>query len=316
MRWLILGLIAALAWSDAHAQSAPAPRRVLEVGPGRALKAPSAAAAVAKKGDHVKIDPGEYQDCAVWRADDLLLEGVGGTPHVKDVTCEDQAIWLIRSNRVTVKNVQFSRAHARPNNGAGIKLTGVSLTVIDSKFHGNENGILAGPNEKSAIRISNSEFIGNGKCEPDCAHGIYIGHVERLVLTGSTFKDQRTAHHVKSRALISEIVNNRIEDGVNGTASYSIELPNGGTAVIRGNYLQKGPESPNRMGMIVIGAEGATNPSRGILITQNSFLSSMANLDSFVWNRAPPTYANVVLEGNRWLGDAGNKLKGPGQVRP
>jgi hypothetical protein len=86
--------------------------------------------------------------------------------------------------------------------------------------------------------------------------------------------------------------------------------------VIRGNYLQKGPESPNRMGMIVIGAEGATNPSRGIFIAQNSFLNSRAQLDSFVWNRAPPTYATVVLEGNRWLGDAGNKLKGPGQVRP
>jgi hypothetical protein len=222
MRRLVLGLLTLLACSDAYAQSAPAPRRVLEVGPSRALKAPSAAAAVARNGDHIKIDAGEYQDCAVWRVDDLLLEGVGGTPHVKDVTCEDQAIWLIRSNRVTVKNVQFSRAHARGNNGAGIKFTGMTLTVIDSKFYDNENGILTGPNEKSAIRISNSEFIGNGKCEPDCAHGIYIGHVERLVLTGSTFRNQRTAHHVKSRAMISEIVNNRNEDGIDGTASYSV----------------------------------------------------------------------------------------------
>jgi hypothetical protein len=317
MRRVIFVVLAALASSQAFAQTGPPKeRRVLEVGPQRALKTPSAAAAIVRNGDHVKIDAGQYQDCAVWRVDDLVLEGVGGTPHVKDVTCEDQAIWLIRGNRTTVKNVEFSRAHARANNGAGIKLLGSSLTVLDSKFHDNENGILTAPGEKSAIRIVNSEFIGNGKCEPDCAHGIYIGHVERLVVTGSTFKEQRIAHHIKSRAMISEIVGNRIEDGITGTASYLIDLPNGGTAVIRNNYLQKGPESANRMGMIVIAAEGASNPSRGIYIGQNSFLSMRERLDSFVLNHAPNTYAQVVVEGNRWLGEAGNKLKGPGQVRP
>ena len=299
---------------DVLAQAAPKDRRVLLVGPTRDLKAPSAAAATARNGDHIKIDAATYRDCAVWRASDLLIEGVGGTPHVRDVTCENQAIWFILGSRVTVRNIEFSGAHATYNNGAGIKFMGSTLTVHDSKFHHNENGILTAPDPTSAIRIYKSEFTDNGKCEPDCAHGIYIGKVARLTVTGSTFKHQHSAHHIKSRALMTELVNNHVEDGLDGTASFSVDLPNGGTAVIRQNYFQKGPQAENHLTMISIGEEGATNPGRGVYIGQNSFLSSNPQLGSFVWNRA--LELPVVLEGNRFLGDAAMKLKGPGKVLP
>ena len=41
--------------------------RTLEVGPGHTLKLPSEAARAARDGDTVMIDPGEYDDCTVWR---------------------------------------------------------------------------------------------------------------------------------------------------------------------------------------------------------------------------------------------------------
>ncbi len=49
--------------------------RILEVGPGRAFRMPSAAAAAARQGDIIRIAPGVYEDCAVWRADRLVIEG-------------------------------------------------------------------------------------------------------------------------------------------------------------------------------------------------------------------------------------------------
>ena len=47
----------------------------LDVGPGRAFHTPSAAAAAARQGDVIRIAPGTYEDCAVWRADGLVIEG-------------------------------------------------------------------------------------------------------------------------------------------------------------------------------------------------------------------------------------------------
>src|SRR5439155_2299778 len=51
--------------------------RVLTVGPTRALKLPSQAAAQAHDGDLIAIDAGTYMgDVAIWSADNLTLRGV------------------------------------------------------------------------------------------------------------------------------------------------------------------------------------------------------------------------------------------------
>ena len=57
-------------------------------------------------------------------------------------------------------------------------------------------------------------------------------------------------HQIKSRAATNIIVNNRIEDlpqlGRTGYgSSYSIDISNGGVAVIEGNIIEKGPYSRN-----------------------------------------------------------------------
>jgi hypothetical protein len=51
----------------------PSPAATLNVGANQTYKAPSAAAAVAKNGDRIEIEPGRYFDCAVWNADNLEL---------------------------------------------------------------------------------------------------------------------------------------------------------------------------------------------------------------------------------------------------
>src|SRR6476659_4979880 len=79
--------------------------RVLEVGPTRTLHAPSDAAAIAQSSDIVRIDAGDYRDCAVWRADGLVIEAVGGPVRLDGAACPWPAIWQILGNRVTVRHV-------------------------------------------------------------------------------------------------------------------------------------------------------------------------------------------------------------------
>ncbi|HEX6115169.1 MAG TPA: hypothetical protein VFZ10_22940, partial [Geminicoccaceae bacterium] len=62
MRVLLMGLGCLTACSPGLAA------KVLLVGPDRSLRLPSDAAAVAEDGDVVRFDPGEYVDCAIWRA--------------------------------------------------------------------------------------------------------------------------------------------------------------------------------------------------------------------------------------------------------
>ena len=284
------------------------PRRIVAVGPSRTLKTPSQAAAVAKDGDHVRIDAGQYKDCAVWRAGNLILEAVGGVAHMLNVTCEDQAIWLIAGNRVLVKGMEFSGAHNRDNTGAGIKFIGATLTVQDSNFHHNENGILAGDVARSQILIVHSIFTDNGKCEPICAHGIYIGHIAKLTVQRSIFKTQHAGHHIKSRAAVTELSGNRVEDGLDGTASFLVDLPNGGTAVIRANYFQKGEKAENRLAMISIGEEGNLQPSDGIVFDRNSFVNAHPQLDAFIRNAAGNIQVRIDPS-NSFLGSDAMKYK-------
>ena len=80
---------------------------MLLVGPQRSLHAPSDAAAVARDGDVVRIDPGEYVDCAIWRANHLVLEAPAGEAHMRDRACASKAIWVISGADVTVENIAF-----------------------------------------------------------------------------------------------------------------------------------------------------------------------------------------------------------------
>jgi hypothetical protein len=286
--------------------------RVLSVGPGETYPTPSAAAADARDGDTVLIRPGLYRDCAIWRADRLTLEGLGqdGDVRITGSSCENKGLWVIKGQATVVRNVTLFGATSSWRNGAGIRQEGTDLLVEHSRFLDNENGILAGADESSSITIRDSRFERNGKCEPDCAHGIYAGRIGWLSVERSIFRDQRIGHHIKSRALVTEVSDSVIEDGALGTASYLINLPNGGSALIRGNRLQKGPRSDNPQVAIAIGEEGATNPGSVYLIQRNSFVSDLPEPTLFTRNRSP---IPALLAGNAIEGKV-RLLEGPGRV--
>ena len=283
---------------------------VYRVGPNRELRFPSQAARLVRDGDVVLIDAGVYQDCAVWRANRLILRGVNGTAHVKDVSCEGKGIWVIYGHAVKVENMRFSGAKVANRNGAGIRFHGGLLVVRNSYFYNNQMGILTHNKRRSSLVVERSTFQQNGDCSSFCGHGVYAGSISRLRIVGSTFRFHKFGHHIKSRTQLTEIIGNRILDGTVGTASFSINIPNGGTALIRNNVLEKGARSNNGMAMISIGEEGVKNPSRGSVIANNYFKNRNRKKTRFVWNRSGQP---LKMIGNRFTGK-GAKLVGGGVV--
>jgi hypothetical protein len=285
--------------------------RTLTVGLTNELKSPSAAAAIVKTGDTVLIEQGEYSDCAVWNASNLVIEGKGDVV-IRDRVCEDKAIFVTNGANITVRNITFAHARSSNKNGAGIRAMGENLTVEGSRFRDNENGILSGPNPRSRIVIRNSAFTGNGKCDPDCAHGIYIGTIDALGVVGCVFLQQNQGHHIKSRALRTEIVGNTIKDGPVGTASFAVDVPDGGSLILRNNVIEKGPRTENRIAAVSIGEESQRNPTSELVIERNTFINDYNGPTTFIRNG---TAVPAQLIGNNLTGNV-TALSGRGTVEP
>jgi hypothetical protein len=252
--------------------------RILKVGPGKAYKVPSQAAAAAKDGDVVEIDAGIYNgDVAVWSANRLVLRGVGGRAHLKVAgqNAQGKGTWVLAGNDTVVENIEFSGARVPDENGAGIRVEGSGLTVRNCYFHDNENGILTGNNGTSDIRIEGSEFANNGAGDGR-SHNIYVGGVRSFTLQYSYVHHAKIGHNVKSRAQTNYILYNRIMDERTGTASYEIDLPNGGRSYIIGNLIHKGAKADNP-DVIAYSAEGATNPWQELYLVNNTLVSEMTD---------------------------------------
>jgi nitrous oxidase accessory protein NosD len=285
--------------------------RVLEVGPQHGLKSLGAAAAAARDGDVIQIEPGDYADCAVWRANQLTITGKGDGVVITTKTCQGKGLFVITGRDVTVRNLTFTGARVPDANGAGIRAEGRNLTVEHSRFLDNENGILAASDPQSTIRIIASEFAGNGSCEKDCAHGVYINGVGLLRIERSRFLANRFGHHIKSRALTTELIGNEILDGDTGTSSYLVDIPNGGRVLMDGNVLEKGRLSHNPATAISIGAEGVKYPTPEIRIVKNRLFSRLSGSTVFVRNL---TAVDAVLMENQLVGKI-MPLVGKGSIK-
>jgi hypothetical protein len=281
----------------------------LKVGPDQPYKAPSAAAAVAKNGDHIEIDPGQYFDCVVWQADNLVIEGTRPGVVITDKTCDGMGLFVIWGNNTTVRNLTLTRSRVPDMNGAGIRLVKGNLTVDTVKFIDNQNGIFGGA-PGTTVTIRNSDFDRNGICARACAHAIYIENVDLLRVENSRFSNTRQAHSIKSRALRTEVVGCTIVDGPDGSSSYLIEVPNGGALIVRDNSLEKGPKSENHNAAIAIGAEGVTHPTPEITITNNNFRNDGNYETALLWNF---TATPATLKGNSLSGSV-SQLKEDGRL--
>ena len=264
-------------------------------------------------GDIVEIVPGVYNDCTILRASNLTIRPKGWPEssekvRFEDVACDGKAIFVIAGNNVHIEGLEFANARVPDGNGAGIRLEGANLSLDQTYFYNNEMGILGGNNEESTVKINNSIFEKNGREPPRWGHGVYLGKVARLEVTNSKFFNQRTGHHIKSRALHTEVIANSITDGDVGTASYSIDISNGGSVVITDNKLQKGPLTDNIVSAICIACEGEENRGRKIIVRDNEFTNDLNKEVIFVRNL---TGVAARLSGNQLLGNKSILIEGP-----
>lgn len=290
---------------------APTPKGLIQVGPSRPYKTIPAGVAAASDGDIIEVDAGLYVDNAtVISKNFITIRGVGGFAHmdgVQDIP-NDKGFIVQYGRNLTVENMEFSHAHGPSQNDAGIRSQGDNLTVINCYFHDNENGILGGgATSNSNVLIEYSEFASNGFGDGQ-THNMYISNVAKFTLRYSNSHHAKIGHLAKSRAMENYILYNSLMDYQTGTASYEIDLPNGGLSYVIGNVIEQGPNTDNG-GIISYGAEGLSNPIKELYVSGNTIVNDRS-AGTFVRTQTGST-ARLV---NNIFAGPGTVLNGPGTM--
>ncbi len=271
--------------------------------------------------DVIQISAGTYSENFPSITHNLTIESVGGIAYLTNPQPDPPNgravidVPVDQDVNLTLKGLDISGAVDDASNppsvgganGAGILFeTGNgALLVEDCRIHGNEDGILTGFANASSVNgmtvtIANSEIDNNGVAPSNPRfgydHDLYIGAVTQFTITGSYVHDALGGHEIKSRALASTIENNVIADG-NAPASYEIDLPNGGTDIVTGNFIEKGPNSPQGHA-VDFGAEGAYAGS-SLIFSNNTIVANTSRSVTGLLNATtdPATIANDTFYG-------------------
>jgi hypothetical protein len=296
----------------------------LTVGVGQQYATLAAAVAASQNGDVIQVQAGTYTNDFATISTSITIEGVGGMVNLvaTEPPPNEKGILVIgtatSSPTVTLDNIEFSGAaisSAEGGNAAGVRYQSGNLTINDCYFHNNQDGLLANGDATGSISITNSEFADNGTTS-GLTHNIYIGAVGTFSITGSYVTAANTGNEIQSRALVNNITNNRIVDGPTATASYSINLPNGGVDTVSGNIIEKGPNSQNDAMINFGGAtagNGGTYANSSLTVSGNTILNDkkVAGARAIVNN----TTTGVNVTGNSVYGlSAAQIANGPVNV--
>jgi hypothetical protein len=298
---------------------------VITVGAGGQYQTISAAVAAADADPDpsnayvIAVMPGTYTNDFPQVTRPMMIEvdpAHAGQPVVLQATEDlpNQKGIILTFASLTVNGLTFTGAridNSLGGNGAGIRdeSTGPAhLVVLNSTFAGNQEGILDDGNPDETVVIINSTFENNGNPDPDYfQHGIYIGQSGSLTVSNSLFCGQLIGHDVKSRARFTTILNSRLYVGEAnsalgcnaGSASFAIDVPNGGVATILGNQIVQGDTAQNHT-MVAYGEEGLPYSSNSVLMSGNDFTSTASwnatailDPDCIIANLSSNTFQNV-----------------------
>jgi len=277
---------------------------ILNVGPGQTYSTINDAVIAASAGDTIDVQAGTYTNDFLTIEKTLTLQGIGGQVILEATINAPNGKGIITEGHdgmsLTINNFDISGAVVSDNNGAAIRYEGGNLTLNDDDIHNNQEGMLAFPdiiNNGQTITINHSEFSHNGDGS-GFTHGIYVGDVTNLNINNSYFHDVNEGHEIKSRAENTTITNSRIFDN-SSTASYSIDLPNGGNAIIQNNQIEQGANTHNP-NIIAYGEEGSLHAGTNVLIDSNLFVNDDLSSSSrllFNGTAIAPTFSNNQIYG-------------------
>jgi hypothetical protein len=294
------------------------------VGVGQSIQDAINAAA---SGDTIDVQAGTYVDQFLSIGTSITLQAVGGEVLLRETISPPDGKAMITESgaNVAINGFDISGVAVPDRNGAAIRYEGGSLSLKDDYFHDNQEGLLGAADPNGSIGIDHSEFAANGDGSGS-THNIYLGAIANFSLTNSYIHDAIVGHEVKSRAASNTITGNRIFDN-NGSASYSIDLPNGGNATISGNTIEQGPNTQNPF-IVAYGEEGASNAGTDFAITGNTVVNDDPSgrflLDSAtqpalsgnsVWG-LPATGDTVLLASRPSLDTSAMTFANPGTITP
>jgi hypothetical protein len=284
----------------------PAFAETLSVGPGKSYASIATAVAASHDGDTVEVDAGIYNNDFAEIGRKITLTAVGGFAHLRaSGDIPNRKAILITDTDVTINGFYFSGAQISADdggNGAGIRYQAGNLVVNGCYFVDNQDGILGVGDGKGSVTVSKSEFFRNGAATGPSAgltHNLYLGGIARLEISDSYFHGAQVGHEFKSRAGRTVIKNSRFVDGPTGTASYSLDLPNGGDVTITDSQIEQGPLSQNPA-MIGFGEEGNIHPGSKLVIQGSLIVNELRNPSAFgVWNAgaAPVKFIDTKVFG-------------------
>jgi hypothetical protein len=278
----------------------------LEVGPGKPYAMPCDAIGSAQPGDRIEVDAaGTYDgNTCEWTTDNLVITGVNGRAKI-DLTgitpVDEKGIFTVDAPNATIESFELSGAAISSgdgNNGAGIRHGGTNLTVIDCYLHDNQDGILGSPPTagSGSITIETTEFANNGAGD-GFSHNMYLGDYGSVTVEGSYSHGAKAGHLLKSRGYVNNILYNRLTDELGTTASYEIDLPNGGTSYVIGNFIEQSAATENPT-IVTSGEEGTSNPDQHFFFVNNTVVNDLAS-GTFV---ALATGTTALLENNIFHG--------------
>ncbi len=249
--------------------------QALWVGSGEQYTTLKAAVAASQSGDTIYIRAGTYVMGQIKLDHDLQIIGVGGPAHLVAGTAVGKGILVTRAGAsLYVENLEFSGAHSGDRNGSGIRHQGGTLTVVNSYFHDNDEGILGSSSDGTgSVYIFGSEFDNNGYGD-GLSHGIYIRNVANLYVVDSYFSDTNVGHHIKSMADVTQVWNSVLDDA-GGTSSYAVDVSKGGDLYVFGNTIIQSATSDNK-GIIGYSVSRGGNPGE-VIIQDNVIIDNYTN---------------------------------------
>ena len=291
--------------------------RVWRVGSGQTLSTIAEALRLAADGDTVEIEPGSYPgDVAVIPQRRLHIVGLGdgAVLHADGRHAEGKAIWVVRNGDIRIDNIAFTGCRVPSGNGAGIRFEKGRLRLQHCRFTDNQMGLLSGNDAGAELQIDDCDFSDAPVNPGSLPHLLYVGSIGHFSLRSSRLQRGHEGHLLKCRARKSVITGNRLDDGPLGEASYEIDLPNGGIALVEGNTLVQSPLSQNPV-MLSYGAEAKPWDRNSLTLRGNTFINHLGPTGVFVrvWADRLPADTPVRSSGNRYLGDGALQLGPQGE---
>lgn len=299
---------AALPAALSQAQTAPsaAPYTVVETGRSY-TRLQEAVDAIGDARGTIRFASLRFSDCAVQTKGEITYQATTPGQSILDgVACEDKAALVLRGRAAHVEGMVFANIRVGDKNGSGIRLEHGNLTVTQSWFRDSEQGLLTGDDPQGTIIVDKSTFSRLGTCEGSgCAHSIYVGDYGTLTVTRSRFEAGTGGHYLKSRAARVGIADCSFDDTAGRGTNYMIDLPDGATGRIIGNWFVQGRDKENYSAFIAVAAEHRKHTSQGLLVEGNNarFAPGIDRKSAFVAD---------------WSGDAvklGPNVLGTGLVR-